>query len=58
MIGYFVLKDNLLPCNERLGLAKYSEMFKTKTKTRESLEFLETIFSIIDKGIKIKLYSF
>ena len=39
-----------MPCNDKLGLAKYQEMFKLKCsgKARQLFQFLDNIFSMID----------
>ena len=45
------LKDNLLPCDEKLGLAKYKEMFQNaylKESGRKIFQFLDNIFALID----------
>jgi Ca2+-binding EF-hand superfamily protein len=44
------LKDNLLPCDDKLGLAKYSEMFhkSIKNSAHQSVQFLDNIFNMID----------
>ena len=44
------LKDYLLPCDEELNLANYSEMFGNKIKhsMREHYQFIDEIFSLSD----------